>query len=154
VEFENPTNIMLHVKRRSFYYVGTAPTPEFFAKKIHDIKVGDADFDGKFQVRGNDEALVRSILDSSFRDEMMRTRNILSPRRNIEVGYISPMPTPFPTWGVSSIPDLFRYREEYNIAHYIDPRKLSRVEEDADRIRAILDIMIYIVERIETNKPS
>ncbi|MCJ7633355.1 DUF3137 domain-containing protein [Candidatus Bathyarchaeota archaeon] len=151
VDFDNPKSILFHIKRRSFYMSGEPPAPEFFAKKVKEFKVGDAEFDSKFVVKSNDENLARSILDLPLRDAMNNARNTLSPSRNIEVGYVS---APFDPRNTLSIFDAFSYREEPDIVHYIDPRRLSRVEEDADRIRAILDIMVLIVERIETYNPS
>ena len=85
------------------------------------IHTGDLEFDQEFQTKGNRETEINAILDQSTRSRMMRISKF-----NVVISEKNPC-----------------------IAHYSEIGSILHTKEDPERFRAIVDIMVDIVEKIE-----
>ena len=163
VEFENQKKIMMRIRKNTIY----SRYEEWGFRDLQHIRVEDPDFDHEFIVKGNNENAIKSILDSSLCNKIIHFKNVVSSghmswrqytinyRFAIEVGCLSSFGGKIWSYGTYpsniSITDLFPNTETSNLARYIDPRPLSETKGNAVKFKLILDTLIDIVEKLETN---
>jgi hypothetical protein len=152
VEFENLQKIMLSIKNRSFFS---------FLSRSKNNKMSDPTFDEKFSVKGNNEEKIRAILDPSIRSKIMEIQDfsiVIGVDKITEyVRFQKPtvdsaqLIVALRMQLMSQIKKGLESRYNTNVAEHVDSQSLIRIKHDVNRFRAIIDIMIDIVEKIEVS---
>lgn len=158
VELENPQNIMMEIKKRSFFSSRS---------RSKDIKI-DTAFDKEFSVKGTDETKITDILDSFIRNKIMKIRgfNLVigvdkphdRSRYRSQTGILYSLPTLSEATiriGLESrIRKGLESKYDANLARHVDSQPLVEIKRDAEKFRAILDTLIDIIEKVETYPAS
>lgn len=133
VSLDNPRQILLYIKKSFPFSFAQAPAGS--GKLLRDINVDDPSF-AQFVVKGNREEEVKTILDDSARDMIIRSGSDL---HQIEVGHV------YYEFGQSE-PDA-----EFNIDCFVDSKPLRDTKADAAKFSMILDTLLDIVEKVEAS---
>jgi hypothetical protein len=137
VEFKNSAGIMMYMTERfplgAFQRLVRSPSYASWQREhtvLHemtDIRVGDDKFDRNILLKGNREGDVTAILDQSIRDKII---SVTFPRFNLTI-------------------------DEDNLdraSHHV-VGGFSNIKKEAQRFRTVIDLMIDIVEKIESYTP-
>ena len=179
VEFSNPQPILMEIRKRigwGFFReqsyppwmdeaISTSSRPRYLQLMPYlliivgrDIRINDSEFDKQFSVKGNKENVVRAILDPSIRGKIMMIRDfnviigLLKRKDSSESGSNSNhVPKSLPSWVWKMIQPHVVFVPD--VAQHVDYGSLSKIKQEPERFRAIIDTMIDIVEKIEKYTP-